>query len=39
MNIHAHKEKLMQEILIVRSSEDSNKSMKIAIHARVLGVY
>ncbi|KAK3096277.1 hypothetical protein FSP39_025226 [Pinctada imbricata] len=37
LKVHAHKEKLMQEILQVRSANDENQTMKIIIHARVLG--
>jgi len=37
LKFHAHREKLIQERLVVKSETDASKHREIVLHARVLG--
>jgi hypothetical protein len=37
LDLLAHKEKLMREQIVIKSRVDPEKSLKIIVHARVLG--
>lgn len=37
LHFYAHKEKLLKELLLIKSSKDPEKTLKLNLHARVLG--